>query len=404
MSQNSYPKYSPMYFLASLGNGGLSVAFFSYLMFMVPHEGRPMATFSDIYPSLTGGGLAVSLLIIIALAGILYFAYEHYRLLIWNFREYKRYKNDEAFAALKKSNDEVMLMAIPLTLAMSINVFFVIGAVFVPGLWNIVEYLFPFAMLGFLVVGIYAIRIFVGYYSRFIHHGNFDFDRNNNLSQTLGTFSFAMIAVGLAAPGAMSNNLSINAISSFFAIMFATFAILIGLIKLVIGMKSILRLGISTETSPSLWMFIPISTILGITGVRLLSGFYHNFLHESLHPVMFFMLISFLIGVQLFFGLVGWSVMRKNNYFKEYIYGDKKSSGSYSLICPGVASVVLGMFFIYFGLVKTNVVEIFSPAYFILLTPLVYIQFLTIKVLAQLNKKLIPKKGLLADLAAAKEN
>lgn len=401
MQQNSYPKYSPMYFLASLGNGGLSVAFFSYLMFMVPHEKTPMATFNDIYPYLTGRNLIVSALIIIALAGILFFAYEHYRLLIWNLREYSRYKNTESFAALKKSNDEVMLMAIPLTLAMSINVVFVLGAVFVPNLWNIVEYLFPFAMLGFLAVGFYAVRIFVGYYSRFIHDGNFDFDRNNNLSQTLGTFSFSMVAVGLAAPGAMSHNLTINALSSFFAIMFATFAIIIGLIKLVIGMKSILRLGISTETSPSLWMFIPISTILGITGVRLLSGFYHNFLHQPLHPVIFFMMISLLMGVQLFFGLVGLSVMRKNSYFKDFINGDRKSPGSYSLICPGVASVVLGMFFIYFGLVKTGVTDIFSVPYFIVLAPLVYVQFITIRTLFKLNKKLIPRKGLLTESVEA---
>jgi hypothetical protein len=393
-----------MYFLASLGNGGLSVAFFTYLMFMVPHEDKPMATFSDIYPYLAGGSLIISLLTGLALAGILYFAYEHYRLLLWNLKEYSRFKSTQDFSRLKTSNDEVSLMAIPLTLAMSINVFFVLGAVFVPGLWNIVEYLFPFAMLGFLAVGVYAIRIFVGYYSRFIHSGNFDFDNNNNLSQTLGTFSFAMVAVGLAAPGAMSHNLQVNAISSFFAIMFATFAILIGLIKLVIGMQSILKKGISTETSPSLWMFIPISTILGITGVRLLSGFYHNFMHQPLPPAIFFMLISFLIGVQLFFGLVGWSVMKKNNYFKDYIHGDKKSAGSYSLICPGVASVVLGMFFVYYGLIKTNVVEIFSPIYFMMLAPLVIIQLLTIKVIILLNKKLIPTKGLLADLGIPEED
>jgi len=404
MSQNSYPKYSPMYFLASLGNGGLSVAFYSYLTFMIPHEGRPMATFSDIYAYLTTSSFIISFLILAALIGILYFSYQHYRILIWNLKEYNRYKKKEAFIDLKRSNDEVMLMTIPLTLAMSINVFFIIGAVFVPGLWNIVEYLFPFAMFGFLAVGIYALRIFIEYYSRLIHSGNFDFDRNNNLTQTLGTFSFAMIAVGFAAPGSMSHNLSVNAISSFFSIMFATFAILIGLIKLIIGMKSILRLGVSTEASPSLWMFIPISTILGITGVRLLSGFYHNFIHEPLRPIMFFILISFLIGVQLFFGLIGWSVMKKNNYFKDYIHGDKKSAGSYALICPGVASVVLGLFFIYFGLVKTNVVEIFSPIYLLVLSPLFYIQYLTIKVLAQLNKKLIPPKGLLADLDGIKES
>ena len=33
--------YSPLYFLASLGAGGLAVTFFMYLMFWVPHPGQP---------------------------------------------------------------------------------------------------------------------------------------------------------------------------------------------------------------------------------------------------------------------------------------------------------------------------------------------------------------------------
>ncbi|XPV54022.1 MAG: hypothetical protein ACNI3H_03075 [Halarcobacter ebronensis] len=38
-------KFNPMCFLASLGSGGLSVSFFMYLMFLVPHKDTPMATF-----------------------------------------------------------------------------------------------------------------------------------------------------------------------------------------------------------------------------------------------------------------------------------------------------------------------------------------------------------------------
>ena len=37
-------RYSPLYFLAALGAGGLMVTFFMYLMFWVPHPGRPPAS------------------------------------------------------------------------------------------------------------------------------------------------------------------------------------------------------------------------------------------------------------------------------------------------------------------------------------------------------------------------
>ena len=38
------PSYSPLYFLAALGNGGLAVSFFIYLMFMLPHPHTPIPT------------------------------------------------------------------------------------------------------------------------------------------------------------------------------------------------------------------------------------------------------------------------------------------------------------------------------------------------------------------------
>ena len=40
-------RYSPLYFLASVGAGGLTVTFFMWLMFWVPHTGRPVPIFED---------------------------------------------------------------------------------------------------------------------------------------------------------------------------------------------------------------------------------------------------------------------------------------------------------------------------------------------------------------------
>ena len=47
--------YSPLYFLSSLGAGGLGVSFFMYLTFLIPHKGAPMATFDFVYPALVKG-------------------------------------------------------------------------------------------------------------------------------------------------------------------------------------------------------------------------------------------------------------------------------------------------------------------------------------------------------------
>ena len=73
-------------------------------------------------------------------------------MLYWNLKKYSEYKKTKAFSNLKKTNIEVSLMALPLTLAMTVNVLFIFGALFIPNLWSIVEYLFPLAILAFAAI------------------------------------------------------------------------------------------------------------------------------------------------------------------------------------------------------------------------------------------------------------
>ena len=284
------------------------------------------------------------------------------------------------------SNAEVTLMAMPLTFAMTINVCFVLGAVFVPGLWSIVEYLFPGALLGFAVAGYYAIKIFMDYFSRLITTGDFDFTKNNNLSQMISIFAFAMIAVGFAAPGAMSTNIAINAIGIFCAIFFATISVLLVVIKLILGFKNMFEHGIGSEASPSLWIMIPILTLLGITFVRVSFGLDHHF-HSPLDKVSLFTLTSLVLALQLIFGMLGFFVMKRIGYFEEFIHGEKKSPVSFALICPGVAFMVFGFFFINMGLTLNGVLTKYSVMYFILMLPFMFVQYKTIIYFFKLKSK-----------------
>ncbi|NTW05620.1 MAG: hypothetical protein HGA27_05845 [Peptococcaceae bacterium] len=389
MTKKMGTEYNPLYFLAALGNGGMVVAFFMYPMFMLKHPGFPVATYSHVFKALTAGGAAFSALMGLAVLGILYFAFNHFKTLFWNLRQYSLFKKTGAFTTLKNSNAEVTLMAIPLTLAMSINVLFTLGAVFVPNLWNVVEYLFPFSILAFMAVGAYSLKIYLEYFNRIITKGDFDFLNNNSLSQLLAIFSFAMISVGFAGPAAMTHNLTTSAIAMFFSIMFGSITLVLAVIKLVIGFKSIFKHSIAKEAGPTLWIVIPIITVLGIAFVRIVSGISHNFFHHEPSPVIMFVALSSFVSIQILFGLIGYRVLKNDGYFREYIHGDKKSAVSYALICPGVASFVMGMFFIHWGLVKTNILPIFSPIYFLMLLPLVYIQIITIRTNYKLNKKML---------------
>ncbi len=379
-------KFNPMCFLASLGAGGLSVSFFMYLMFLVPHKGVPLATFDFIYPELLKGTW-LSFVIAFSLVFIIVFAYLHFKLLIWNTKQFKKYKESYSYKSLLGTNAEITLMTIPLTFAMTINVFFVLGAVFVPKLWSIVEYMFPFAIIGFMVCGYYALKILFNYFSRILTNGNFDFTKNNNLSQMISIFSLSMISVGFAAPGAMSHNLTINAIGIFGALFFGSFAILLVIIKITMGFKNMFEQGISIEASPSLWILIPILTLLGIMMVRVSFGLDHNF-DSHMSKSSLFTLTTVILSIQILFGALGYKVMKINNYFKEYVYSNNtRSSISFALICPGVAFMVFGMFFINFGLTYNNVVDKYSISYFLLMIPFIFIQYKTIKIFFILKRK-----------------
>jgi len=123
-----------------------------YLMFMTGHPNTPIPIFYSVQNAFFLGNIFSQAMILISILGIVFFGIQHFRLLSWNLRQFFVYKKSPAYAKLKKSNSEVSLMALPLTLAMSINVLFIFGAVLIPGLWDIVEYLFPAAVLAFTLV------------------------------------------------------------------------------------------------------------------------------------------------------------------------------------------------------------------------------------------------------------
>ncbi len=378
-------KFSPICFLSSLGAGGLAISFYMYLMFMIPHKGVPMTTFEFFYPALMKQDW-FSIVCVICVVGIAYFTFLHFKLLIWNIQQFRLYRQSPAYQTLIHSNAEVTLMSIPLTLSMTINVCFVLGALFVPHLWDFVEYLFPFAILGFLSTGFFALKIFMRYFARLIVKGDFDFASNNNLSQMISIFAFAMVAVGLAAPGAMSHHLVVNAIAIFASIFFSTIAVGLLFVKLLFGLQNIFQQGISKEASPSLWIMIPILTLLGITYIRISFGLSHHF-DQNLENSSLFTFTSCIISLQIIFGLIGYKVMKHIGYFEEFVESNKRSPISFALICPGVAMMVFGMFFIHIGLIPNKVITPNSIAYFVLLVPFVAIQFITIRYFFKLKKK-----------------
>ena len=381
-------KYSPLFFLAALGPGGMTVAFFMYFMFMTPHKGVAMPTYDTLMAYFNKSPMQIKVAMVLVLIAVLYFAYKHIQLVIKNTIEYRKFKQTDEFKKLKGTLQEVTLMALPLTYAMTINVMFILGAMLVPGLWDVVEYLFPGALLGFLVVGFYAFKIFLEYFVPIVINGNEAWEENTSFAQLLSVFAFVMIGVGFAAPGAMSHIKVVNAIGLFFSFMFIGAAIGLMLLKFVLGFHSVVKHGIAKKAAPTLWILIPILTLIGITFFRQRFGLAHNFAegHATVNEFTF-VLTGAIIAVETLIGLFGYYVMKELNYFEEFVDGPTKDPATYALICPGVAYTVFGFFFVHWGLVYNGVIEKFSIGYWVLIAILAFVQFKTVAVMLKLNRK-----------------
>jgi len=399
--------YTPLYFLASLGNGGLAVSFFIYLQFMVPHPNAPIATFDEVMAFFSRSSWPIQTLIFGAMVGIVFFAIRHIRLLVWNLGEYFIYRKTHAFQQLRQSNNESKLIGLPLTLAMTVNMSFAAGAALTPGLWNIVEYLFPVAMLAFLLIGIAALRIFLNFFSRIIANPEFDCTYNNSLAQLKAVLTFGLVGVGFSAPSAMSVVPATVVASIVGAIFFLSIAVVFGLIWFVLGFRSMLAHGISKESAVSLWIPLPILTVVGVAVVRMLRGlsFVFHIPADAANVVamrtQFFgegilVWTAFILALQILFALLGYAVMKRVGYFDTFVYGPERSVDSYALICPGTAMFVFGMFFLHSGLVQSGVLEKFSLPYFLMLVPLVASQAFAILTMLRLDEKLLRHGSTLA--------
>ena len=387
MSQKPADTYSPLYFLASLGAGGLSVTFFMYLMFWVPHEGRPVPVFEDISAAFAGGGLPLQAAIIIAVIGILVMTFLNVKSLLWNISALNRFKKTDAYQNLRASNAETTLLAAPLASAMTINALFIVGLVFVPGLWSIIEYLFPLALIAFGAVGIWALGLIGHFLGRVLSEGGiFDMTAHNSFAQLLPAFALAMVGVGFSAPAAMSLAPATVALSLATSTFFAVASLIYTVVALTTAFGSMLHHGTAREAGPTLMVIVPIVTVLSILFLRQDHGLHASFQgHTTTANTMLW--LTQMISVQIVFLLLGVTVLRRQNYFGDFVFGSKTSPGSYALICPGVAFSVLMQFFVNKGLVAAGVIAKFGAAYWAITAIALISQALMVLLILHLNKQ-----------------
>jgi hypothetical protein len=309
------------------------------------------------------------------------------RSLIWNFGALAAFRKTDRYTELRNSNGETTLLAAPLATAMTVNAMFIVGLVFVPGLWSIIEYMFPMALVAFLVLGVWAFRTIGDFLGRVLTRGGvFDVTAHNSFAQLLPAFAISMIAVGLAAPAAMSGNALTVGISLVLSTFFGFAAITYTVVAAITAFNSMLHHGTARESGPTLMVIVPILTVLGIMFLRQSHGLHSAFeAHATAGETMVF--LARLLTVQILFLMLGMLVLRRQGYFTDFVFGQKTSPGSYALVCPGVALSVMLHFFINKGLVGAAVIDKFGPAYWVLTAIALASQFAMIALVLRLNRQ-----------------
>lgn len=378
--------WGPLYFLASVGAGGLVVTFFMWLYMWVPHKGQPVPVFEDIALAFANGAAIQQAMIILAALGIAGFAVLNLKSLFWNIGQLARFKKTEAYSKLLGGNAQSQLTTLPLAIAMSINVGFILGLVFVPGLWGVVEYLFPLAMVAFALTAVLALAQIGRFVGQVLAKGKFNFAANASFAQVLPAFALAMVGVGFSAPAALSGNATVVGIALVASTLMLIMSALWALVAVVLGLAAMLQNGANAESAPTLLILVPLTTVLGILVLRQNHGLHVHFgAHETAGDTLH--LLTAFLSVQVAFGLFGLAVLRAQGYAARFLTGRETSVGSYALICPGVALSVMMQFWINKGLVGAGLVAKFGTAYWALSAVAVGFQLAMIVMVLVLNRR-----------------
>ena len=325
--------------------------------------------------------------IVVAWVGIAVMAMLNVKTLIWNFKALSQFKTTAAYQNLMTSNAQSSLLAAPLATAMTINALFIVGLVFVPGLWSVIEWMFVPALLAFSSVAIWALTLTGRFLARVLGQaGAFDFKGHHSFAQMLPAFAFAMIAVGLSAPAAMSSQPQVVGASLFLSGVMGVLAWLYAVIAGGTAVVSMLQNGVSKEAAPTLMVVIPLMTVLAIMALRQQHGLHTTFeVHTNAGETM--LMLARFLGIQLAFLALGAVVLSRLGYFKDYVFGQKTSAGSYALVCPGVALSVLLHFLINKGLVASHLVTKFGLVYWGLTVVALVLQFAMVALVVRLNRQ-----------------
>eukprot|EP01028_Stygiella_incarcerata_P012671 TRINITY_DN80206_c0_g1_i1.p1 TRINITY_DN80206_c0_g1~~TRINITY_DN80206_c0_g1_i1.p1 ORF type:complete len:501 (+),score=122.81 TRINITY_DN80206_c0_g1_i1:90-1592(+) len=384
--------YNPVFFLAAVGNGGIAMAFYVYLFFLM----EPKRTLQE------GGYFLIGYddidnymdhdqawLVVLCLIAFLFFSLRHYILLLSNIKEYFAWRKTPEYQHFQNSNHYIMNAAFPSAVAMSVIVGFVIVVIFGKGLTDDrnddgIEAVLIVTTSLFSLIGLWGLYILIDFFTSRLVKGNFDCGKNNSLGSMISVFCLALVATGLGGPASISKRDETAIFALTMSLLFVVMAMTMFNVQLVLGFRSMLENGLEPKAAASLLIVVPIMTVTGIAIIRALWAV-QNWFMVPFNFGFGFIILTVFLGVSILFLLIGMTAMGRCCYVKLFVGGPICAPGSYAMVCPGVGITVLYTFWLNFGLVYPGIVTKFGTFHWLMMTPAFVVHLITIVVILRLD-------------------
>lgn len=336
MKSISVDNFSPMYWLSSLGAGGISVIFFAFLNYTVEH-GKGLINITQTHSIFSGASLwfLYSAEVLMAL-----FIITHFMLsAILAVKTFKWWRT----GALKKMVDNPLVntavLAPFISVIMSMNV--LIGPIryYFPLLANNLQSMILPGFIFWAILWVLLMRTEIVLLKKSFVNG---FDINKiHFGWLLHPFALGMLSVTGAGIAAMSNDFTIANVAAFMVLTSAS----MGVFLLVVKMVTLFKRHFASEGLPekqflpSLLIVVPNITLYAITFFRL--GHFLEHHHGANLGVFFMVLMTLAFAFETWYLFFGISLLK--DYFRKEMREEFDVS-QWGLVCPFVAYAVLGSF------------------------------------------------------------
>lgn len=331
--KNNNGMFNPVLFLMSLGAGGLSIGSWIYLNYGLEH-GKGLVTFNQVHTiaQTTFQKIFYSSLEIMAVI----FAIIHFVTLFYILKKYFAWKKTDEYQ--KYANDPLRnngLMAIFLTLDMSLNIMFSIGNHFIIQNGSIFQTIMLPALIawgllyGFAMVT--SLKIL-----KIAFTTEFDMEKIH-FGFMLHPFALSMIAVTGMGIAAFSKVPYVANTAFFLALMPLMTAILLTLVKTITIFQHHFKNNLpSRNFLPSTFIIMPTIMLISLSFFR--AGHYLEHIHAIEISQLYYIMTTVVPFAFLFwYGLFG--LMLISDYFKNFGEYDLTQWG---FICPLAAFIVIG--------------------------------------------------------------